>query len=730
ALPTSLEAGASASVSYRFNAPTVGASVFTVTASGTARSTSEPVTTVQAMSVIAVANWSEATRDQVVVGGLVEILGAMASGRGELANASMTQVIAALGFDPPTQSALNGAAQAGISDPSLKRLAAAAATSAPSDPGFVRSITDSWVEGVAEGMDNFGRSGGEGLANMYAAIEDPVQRQAIAEGLWASAKELPGATLENAGYLGQAWLAAHTVEGLQTVRTSAAATTTAVTSAMGEAVVGLGPVIADYSRQALTDPAQARRDLAKFSGSLFWAGSEAGMTTAVGEAGAAALVKVAAPVARTTLSAFKAGGRVEEAVAVTVLAGEDAAEAMVLRQQQAAQVMDNYQALPENMVLDAATVTGKGGLLYEDAASVQATIRNAEAKFGTEFAVSMRTSEPLSAGLDGLAKPEFIKPKAVSVLDIMLGADPARAGRVAIFNPTPLADATVASLEAANPGFAAKYYERLTSQQNLWKDWNKAGNPLRTLTEAGARYADEGGITVLSARPGAPVPHGMQYLEQLTEPEFLLAKGIDPSEVPAIRDQIMRSNIQKYKAAPVAVDGSNGMVHIDDAVAGKPYLSDGDIQSVGPKDGIYPKGVSRGEVTTFFNAEFKKLKRFPFHGWSDAAFDLPSDYYTAAIPFQLGNANPATAIVAANKVAGRLQLMENLARQKAAALLARGEGYLANKILDRLVGLQKYKDPVTGLYSSRKLLEAFPPGEKTINFTAGDIRVGYGTGGN
>jgi hypothetical protein len=28
------------------------------------------------------------------------------------------------------------------------------------------------------------------------------------------------------------------------------------------------------------------------------------------------------------------------------------------------------------------------------------------------------------------------------------------------------------------------------------------------------------------------------------------------------------------------------------------------------------------------------------------------------------------------------------------------------------------------------LLEAFPPGEKTINFTAGDIRVGYGTGGN
>lgn len=192
----------------------------------------------------------------------------------------------------------------------------------------------------------------------------------------------------------------------------------------------------------------------------------------------------------------------------------------------------------------------------------------------------------------------------------------------------------------------------------------------------------------------------------------------------------MRSNIQKYKAAPIAVDGTNGMVHIDDAVANKPYLSDGDIQSVAPKDGVYPRGVSRGEVTTFFNAEFKKLKRFPFHGWSDAAFDLPSDYYAAAIPFQLGNANPATAINAATKVAGRLELLENLSRSKAAALTAADDIYGASKILDRLAGLEKFKDPVTGLYSPRKLLEAFPPGEKTINFTAGDIRVGYGTGGN
>jgi hypothetical protein len=703
-----------------------------MTANGSARSTGELVTSQQAMSIIAVANWSEQARDHVAVQGLLQILDAVAAGRANLAGTGMNQIIAALGLDAPTPVGVQAARSAGISDPSLQRLTAAAATTPDAEPGFVRNITDGWAEGVAERMDGFGQAGGQALANMYATLEDPVQRQALAEGLWAAAKEVPAGTAQNLGYLGQAIQAAPTIDGLNTVASSAAAVKNDVTTAMGEAATGVGPLIDDYRRQAQTNPAQARRDLAKFSGGLFWTASESGMTTALGEAGTAAVIKVGAPIAKTTLGVFGAGGRVvtEEAIAGTTLAAEDAAEAMIMRQAQAAQVMDNYQALPAGTVLDATQVTGKGGILPADATGLQATIRSAEARFGTEFTVAVRTSEPLSAGLEGIAKPEFIKPKAVSLLDQMLGADPGRAGKVAIFNPTPLADSTVASLEAANPGFAAKYYERLASQQKLWADWNKPGNSLKALTDAGARYADEGGITVLLARPGNPVPHGLQYLEQLGEPEFLLAKGIDPADVPAIRDQILSSNIATYKAAPVAIEGPNGMVFIDDAVAKQPYLSDMDIQSVAPKDGVYPPGVSRGEVTTYFKAELQKLQRFPFHGWSDAAFDLPSDYYLAAVPFQLGNANPATAINAANKVAGRLQLLENLARQKAATLAAAGNAGAAQKILDRLADLAKYKDPTTGLYSARKLLEAFPPGEKTINFTAGDIRVGYGTGGN
>jgi PKD repeat protein len=732
-LPTSLEAGASANVSYVFNAPTVGASVFTVTASGTARSTSEPITTKQAMTVLAVANWTEQVRDQVAKDGLMQILGAIADGRTLAADSSMSQVIAALGFDDPTPAALAGATQAGISDPSLQRLAASAATSRSTEPGLIRSISDDWVGGYAEKMDEFGVAGGQHIANFVDAVMDPVQRQAIADNVWEKAKQLPTATLENAGYLGQAIVAPPTLEGLQSISDAASSTTHSVTSAMGEAVVGLGPVIDDYRQQLQTDPTQARHDLVKFSGGLFWTSAEAGMSAALGEAGTAAVVKVAAPVARTGLKVFTSGGGAiaEDAISVgSTVAAENAAESMVLRQAQAAAVMDSYQALPAGTVLNAAQVTGKGGLLAEDAASIQATIREAEAKFGTEFVVSVRSSEPLSAGLEGIAKPEFIKPKAVSVLDMMLGADPARAGKVAIFNPTPLADTTVASLEAANPGFAAKYYDRLTSQRKIWADWNAPGDKLRSLTSAGAKYADEGGITVLLSRPGNPVPHGLQYLEQLAEPEFLAAKGINPADVPAIRQSIQESNIVQYKAAPIAVEGPNGMVYIDDAVAKQPYLSDADIQAVAPKSGEYPKGVSRGQVTTFFKAKLDKLERFPFHGWSDAAFDLPSDFYMSAVPFQLGNANPATAIRAAEKVAGRLQLLENLSRTKAAALLAKGDAKAAQKILDRLAEMERFKDPATGSYSTRKLLEAFPPGEKTINFTAGDIRVGYGTGGN
>ena len=436
------------------------------------------------------------------------------------------------------------------------------------------------------------------------------------------------------------------------------------------------------------------------------------------------------------LGLFRKGGAVvgDEATALAGagLAGTDAAEAMTLRMAQAQKVVDNYQTLPVDAVLDVATATGKGGVLAEDAKAIQGILKKANDKFGVPFELQARTQEVLSSGIDGIAKPEFVKPKAVSMLDQMMGADPGRAGRVGLFEPKPLDLTTVGRLDKANPGFAKMYQERLASQQKLWKEWKDPNSRLRVLTEAGGRYAAKEpkvGITVLLDRPGNPLPYDLKYLEQLDEAEFLTAKGIKAADVPKIKADVLASNVDTYKALPTATVGPNGTTFIDEALSGKPFVSDLDIQSIAPQSGTWPKGVSRGQIETFFKAELSKLKRFPFHGWSDAAVDLPSDFYMAAVPFQLGNANPALALEAANRVAGRLSLLEKLARAKADKLLAAGDldGYHA--LLDPFDKLRELKDPATGLYSSQRLLKKFPPGEKTINFTAGDIRVGYGTGG-
>ena len=287
----------------------------------------------------------------------------------------------------------------------------------------------------------------------------------------------------------------------------------------------------------------------------------------------------------------------------------------------------------------------------------------------------------------------------------------------------------MAKLEAANPGFAVKYRERLKSQEKLWDEWQDENSKLRVLTKAGEEYRGKGGITVLNDRPGNPVPFGLKYLEQLDEEAFRASHGIDLADVPGIKEQIRLSNVDTFKAAPIATVGPNGTVYIDEALSGKPFVSDLDIQSVGPKNGVWPKGVSRGQIETFFKSQLSQLKRFPFHGWSDAAIDLPSDYYMAAVPFQLGNADPALAYQAASRVAGRLGLLERLAREKAAQLIAAGKPEAAAKLLAPFGKLEDLKDPITGFYSQEALIKKFPPGEKTINFTAGDIRVGYGTGG-
>jgi hypothetical protein len=734
ALPTTLAPGQTAVILYTFSAPAVGTSVILARADGTTATTHKAVSGDAAVSIVVAGTWTEEQRDQLAIAGintgLAQLSQQLLAQDASLSNLTRTTI----GFDDPTVAQVTAVDQLGIARPGFDALVANAATSGKDQ--LIALLTNS-AGGLAKAADRFGTSTAQAGLNLYNAIADPERRQQVAAAIWKYAKTVPASAWNNRGYLSEALDATQTIDGLKNIYNDNATLLNSVTTAVGQAASGAPTLLANYARQYGNDPVKAMANVGDFIGDTLFTGFHAGATAVLGEVGMAGFgLSVNKILPTGGLGLFTRGGAIDASLVGTadvVTAGASdarATESLVLRNQQAQAVVDNYQALPVGTVLDATTMTGKAGLLSSDATTIQSIITAADRKFGTNFAVSMRTSEPLSVGIDGIAKPEFIKPKAVSLLDQMIGADPARAGKVSLFNPLPMDAAVISDLERAYPGFAARYEERLATQQKLWAEWSSRESSLELLTNAGARYKDSGGITILNARPGNPVPYGLKYLQQLDEAEFLTANGIDPAQVPEIKQQILASNIDTYQAAPIATVSRSGSVFIDDALTGKPFISDADIQSVHPVNGSYPPNVTKSQVETFFKAQFQKLERFPFHGWSDAVIDLPSDAYIAAIPFQLGTAEPALAAQAADLVAGRLQSLENIAIAKAARLTVAGDTAAASKVLEPYQKLAAFKDPNTGLYSSTRLLKKFPPGEKTINFTAGDIRVGHGTGGH
>jgi hypothetical protein len=140
----------------------------------------------------------------------------------------------------------------------------------------------------------------------------------------------------------------------------------------------------------------------------------------------------------------------------------------------------------------------------------------------------------------------------------MLGAPHVVGGKVSVFDPKlpkgwrivgkgdtaeliiPAKD--LRTLQKGNPGidFPKKILDRYETAQTNFVDWNTPGSKMRTLVEGAARHPD--GITILESRSGNLVPHGIKYLEQLEEPQFvqglerkLRQQGLDPGEVKASR---------------------------------------------------------------------------------------------------------------------------------------------------------------------------------------------------
>ncbi len=95
---------------------------------------------------------------------------------------------------------------------------------------------------------------------------------------------------------------------------------------------------------------------------------------------------------------------------------------------------------------------------------------------------------------------------------------------------------------------------------------------------------------------------------------------------------------------------------------------------------------------------------------------MPSDYAEVAAKFRLNTANPAPARGVAEQYERRFKTMARLLRDKAAKAVS---PEVKQALLDKAAKF----DSLT----ADELLKKYPPGEKVIVITAGDIRVGSST---
>ncbi|HEX7168644.1 MAG TPA: hypothetical protein VF230_16810, partial [Acidimicrobiales bacterium] len=587
-------------------------------------------------------------------------------------------------------------------------------------------------EGFAERVDEQGKAGGQFLANAYATLEDPVSRQQLAETLASSVKPLAKSALENLGYLGQAYLAAKTPEGIRTYVDANLKLGADITESLGHAYQGAKELLPQEAREYERDPVAYNRKLGRMGGRAGADGVKEAMFAAIGEVGVAGIAKYAPRALERIGLTRRAAAPAEVEVAMSpgalaeseLLAGADEAAAMARRLDLAEQTARTFQDLEYGALLDDATLFSQAGIRTEDAAEIRSIIKDANDKFGIDLGIGARTSEALSVGLDGVAKREFLKPKAVSTLDKLLGAEESLAGRASVFDaqmPTP---EVLRGLETRYPGITQKLDTRLADQAKLWKEYKDPNSALSTIIKGSEKAED--GITVIVERPGYTLAKDapelakkidgeppFAYLEQLNDPAFLDVRKISPD-----RAKELKATLSKYPDSGrtrILTEKKNGTVTFIEGLLGKPIISDLDLQFVAPKGG-WPPG-KRGQIEAYVNARMKKIGRFPKHGWSDSALDVPSEYAEVAAKFRLNTAHPAVAPAVADEFARRFGVMGRLLREKAAGVT---DPVLKKALIDKA---EKYE-----ALTAAELLRKYPPGEKIIVFTQGDVRVGASTG--
>jgi hypothetical protein len=408
--------------------------------------------------------------------------------------------------------------------------------------------------------------------------------------------------------------------------------------------------------------------------------------------------------------------------------------------------VSTFQQRDSGETVSKEAATAEAGVLTSDSDKLAAIIQNVKDTHGVDIEIGVRTSEPLSAQLDVSPKLELIKGKAVSALDMTMGAPPEAAGTATVYEPLKLSADELATREQAQPGYTDAYNARYKSQLGLFNDWNDPKSGIRVLVDSTSKVDDQGnlmypnGVTAIPSRP-APLgtylmPSNLKYVEQLDDPAFratagisgeYVQEGISEEYAQGLKAQILDTYPDLKQVQISAVERGNGAVSFHDDLNGKFYGSDLDVQSVRPANGAdWPAG-KRGQIETLVNAQLGQLDRFPGHGWSDAGTDLPQNYFAAGGKFIMSESDPAQAHETAAILQDRYQRTATNLTLQAALLTNRAEAESDPSTQKMALEQAASYNNTAAKYANmtpEKILED-GSGSKILVYSADGIKVGY-----
>jgi predicted outer membrane repeat protein len=745
ALPTELDPGQPVAITYLFSADNDGSAVFTGALSGTVPAAGGGTTTVNGSNAVSVTATNPivtaATVNQAAQLAFDQADQILTAAGGNIQNIVGNGVATQLGLPAPTEAQIEAARQVG-----LPQALGALAT----NPSAMASIAQGYNNAIINAVSADTAAFGATAANAFAAARNPATYQAMGSAALSALENLPAATLQgfvndiqNEGYLAQAALSSLTPSGVAygLTTTLSAGQQLATTLQTGSTNISnqITTTVMNERSVAATNLPQYYQDIGGALGTGSYQTGKLVVTTAIGDGafkvGGAAL---SSTVGRLGLSSMESAASATDATIASneaaVLSGTDSAAIGTGTTATSTADLDNamsaFQQQTVGNSISVATAASEGGILPSDSTKIQNIITSVKQKFGVDLEIGVRTSEPLSVGLDVAPKPELIKPKAVSAMDLLMGAPPDAAGTATVFKPIPLSADEVAAQDALQPGFAQAYQSRLEAQQALYDAYQDSNSNLRVLIDGSSQY-QPGGVTAIVNRPTTlgsfTLPQNLVYLQQLDDPAFNAAAGISDSYAQALKAKIESSYPDLMEVNIQAVDQGNGAVSFKNGITGQMYGSDLDVQYVRPANGApWPAG-QRGQIETEVNAQFQGLSRYPGHGWSDAAADLSTQYFGAAAKFIMSTSDPALAQATAESLLSRYQLAGTILNRHANtldALAAAATDPNTKLLLTQQAAAYRTQAAAFQATTLNKIL-GFGSGEKILKFTAGDIRVGY-----